>query len=243
MRVIAVTVLLCAALPAQVEWPMAGGVDNMHFTKLSQITPENVGKLQEVWRFDKQTTSQKGSEMQTNPIVIGGVMYITSPKLRVFALDAATGKELWQFDPEPDRKSKSTFRNRGRDSSRKIASCSPIAIVSGNFDRSTGKPIQKLLERMDLSTSRNDLWPRPPEGVTISATSPWSRLPEPLHPWQHGQRNTAGLAGPHPRLRHQDRQTPRGSSTRSRCTLANSATTLRPKTLTRSAAARMPGQG
>ena len=37
--------------------------------------------------------------MQANPVVIGGVLYATTPKLQVFALDAATGEQLWRFDP------------------------------------------------------------------------------------------------------------------------------------------------
>jgi quinoprotein glucose dehydrogenase len=173
MRAIALTVTLSAALFGsiafgQADWPTAGGVDNMHFTKLSQITPLNVGNLQEVWRFDTND-SQKGSEMQTNPIVVGGVMYITSSKLRVFALDAATGKELWHFDPALGEASNSTFRNRGV-----TVAADRVFFTHRNrlwaLDRATGKPIQAFGTDgfVDL---RKDLG-RPPEGVTISATSP-----------------------------------------------------------------------
>ena len=38
--------------------------------------------------------------MECNPIVVNGVLYATTPKLRVIALDAATGKLRWTFDPE-----------------------------------------------------------------------------------------------------------------------------------------------
>src|SRR4029079_7310420 len=54
-----------------------------------------------------------GSEMQANPIVVDGVLYATTPKLRVFALDAATGRELWTFDPSGGNPAPSRFRHRG----------------------------------------------------------------------------------------------------------------------------------
>ena len=42
------------------------------------------------------------SQIQCNPIIIDGVLYGTSPKMKLFALDAATGGELWRFDPFDD---------------------------------------------------------------------------------------------------------------------------------------------
>src|SRR5687767_2640719 len=92
------------ALPAiarsqarSVDWPVYGGnTDNTHYSTLSQITPANVSRLQVAWTY-KTGDEFPGSEMQANPIVIDGVLYATSPKMRVFALDAATGHELWSF--------------------------------------------------------------------------------------------------------------------------------------------------
>jgi quinoprotein glucose dehydrogenase len=51
--------------------------------------------------------------MECNPVVFDGVLYVTSPRLRVIALDAATGRQLWAFDPEPDDSSKRRQRSRG----------------------------------------------------------------------------------------------------------------------------------
>ena len=57
------------------------------------------------WTYDSHDAF-KGSEMQSNPIVVDGVLYATTPKLRVIALDAATGREIWSFDPKDKTKAR-----------------------------------------------------------------------------------------------------------------------------------------
>jgi quinoprotein glucose dehydrogenase len=42
------------------------------------------------------------TQIQCNPLIIDGVLYGTSPKLRVFALNAATGKRIWEFNPSQE---------------------------------------------------------------------------------------------------------------------------------------------
>ena len=89
-----------------------GNGDNTHYSTLAQITPANVRGLKLAWRYDTRDEFP-GSEMQANPVVIDGVLYATSPRLRVFALNAATGKELWSFDPTLGKPSTQRFRHRG----------------------------------------------------------------------------------------------------------------------------------
>ena len=89
---------LLLLLAADLQWPVNGGPDNIRYSPLKQITPANVGRLQMAWTFDSHDEFN-GSEMQANPIVVDGVLYATTPKMRVVALDAATGKEIWTFDP------------------------------------------------------------------------------------------------------------------------------------------------
>ncbi len=95
------------------EWrTYGGGPENAHFSTLKQINRENVKQLEVAWTYDTGDAFD-GSEMQCNPVIANGVLYATSPKMRVFALDAATGKERWSFDPHEGRKAIGKFRNRG----------------------------------------------------------------------------------------------------------------------------------
>ena len=76
------------------EWPeYLGGPDRNHYSTLTQITPENVQNLQVAWSYSAPDTGQ----MQVNPIMVDGVLYGVTSGVRAFALDAATGKEIWQF--------------------------------------------------------------------------------------------------------------------------------------------------
>src|SRR5262245_2542622 len=89
-----------------------GGHDNIRYSRLKQITKDNVARLQVAWTFDTGDAFP-GSEMQCNPIVIDGTLYATTPKARVVALDAATGALKWAFDPSGDRPVKTKQRSRG----------------------------------------------------------------------------------------------------------------------------------
>ena len=83
------------------EWVMpAGNFANTRYSKLKQITAENVGKLQVAWTFS--TGVLRGHE--GGPLVIGDVMYVHAPfPNTVFALDLNNdGKILWKYEPKQD---------------------------------------------------------------------------------------------------------------------------------------------
>ena len=84
-----------------VEWrTYQGDSGRNQYSTLDQINRDNVDRLQVAWTY--RTGDQKDddrSQIQCNPIVVDGVLYATSPRLKVFALDAATGNELWSFEP------------------------------------------------------------------------------------------------------------------------------------------------
>lgn len=74
-----------------------------HFSNLSQIDTHNVQQLVPVWTYHTgDTNSTSGSQIQCNPLIINGMLYGTSPMLKLFALDATNGKLKWEFDPFSD---------------------------------------------------------------------------------------------------------------------------------------------
>lgn len=107
------SLILSFALTAQSrDWShYHGSPANTKYSPLKQINTANVSQLAPAWVFDTGDEFKDG-EMQSNPLVIGGTVYLVSPKLRLFAVDAVTGKQKWVFDPnlEPVR---GKMRNRG----------------------------------------------------------------------------------------------------------------------------------
>src|SRR5262245_13053880 len=95
-----------------VAWPQNGGVDNIRYSPLAQINLENVSRLEVAWTYDSHD-SFKASEMQSNAVVVDGVLYATTPTLKVVAIDAANGKEIWKFDPSGGAVGNARFRHRG----------------------------------------------------------------------------------------------------------------------------------
>lgn len=89
---------------ASTDWPAyLGDKASTHYSVLKQITPENVQQLEVAWTWHAGDARGDQTQIQCNPLIIGGVMYATTPQLRVVALDAATGRELWRFEPaEPN---------------------------------------------------------------------------------------------------------------------------------------------
>ncbi|BBI48962.1 hypothetical protein HORIV_13830 [Vreelandella olivaria] len=94
--------------PAQVageDWPAYGGTNaGTHYSSLDQITPENIGELEEVWRI--QTGDKAGPNAppeitnQNTPLKVNDSLYICTSHSRAMALSPETGETLWAFDPE-----------------------------------------------------------------------------------------------------------------------------------------------
>ena len=84
------------------DWPVYGGnkSGNRH-SPLCQINPKNVNDLRVAWIYHSESPADKSthSEMECQPIVVNGILYGVSPQLKLFALNAADGKRIWQFDP------------------------------------------------------------------------------------------------------------------------------------------------
>ena len=87
-------------------WRVKGGNSaGTQYSSLSQITKENVANLKLTWQYQsgEADTAKNRSQIQCNPIIVDGVLYGTSPSLKAFAVDAATGKEIWKFKAAEDK--------------------------------------------------------------------------------------------------------------------------------------------
>jgi len=99
------TVALAAALPASAcgladeDWPVyLGDSGRRHYSPLTEINRDNVSQLEVAWVHDSGEPRGAGATMYTSPLVVDGVLYALSPQLDAFALDAATGEEIWRTD-------------------------------------------------------------------------------------------------------------------------------------------------
>ena len=82
------------------------------YAELAQINATNVHKLEKAWEY--HTGDPNGPSMYSNPIIVEGLLYFTTPKLHAVALDAATGEEVWVFDPAKYNEDHKDFRGRSR---------------------------------------------------------------------------------------------------------------------------------
>jgi quinoprotein glucose dehydrogenase len=157
-----------AAAAADVGWPMHGGRDNARYSSLAQINRKNVGRLKVAWTYDSHDAF-KGSEMQSQPVVVDGVLYVTTPTMTVVALDAGSGREIWKYDPTGGAGSRGRFRHRGVTVHR-----DRVFVSYRNFlialDRATGKPIPSFGSngRIDLREGLG----MPAARASVSASTP-----------------------------------------------------------------------
>src|SRR5579862_2153875 len=99
----------CKQKKQYTRWEVFGGSkENIHYSTLTQIDTFNVNHLQVAWVYhtgDADTANH--SQIQCNPIIIDGIMYATSPRLKLLAVDASTGKEKWVFNPQDSNQNRS----------------------------------------------------------------------------------------------------------------------------------------
>lgn len=143
-----------------------GGPDGIRYSSLKQINRENVRRLQVAWTYD---AADGPGDSQTQPIIVGGVLFGVTAKHRVIALDAATGKLLWRFDSGIAGRGP----NRGvtywaDEKDRRVFAAVQSFVYA--LDATTGKLIPSFGRdgRIDL---REDLG-RDPQKLSIVLTSP-----------------------------------------------------------------------
>ena len=90
------------------EWPAYGGdASGKRYSNLQQVNDKNVKKLAVAWTFRTGeletyggTIATEKAAFETTPVMVNGVLYFTTPSCRVFAVDAASAKQLWLDDPK-----------------------------------------------------------------------------------------------------------------------------------------------
>ena len=151
-------------------WPMHGGVDNIRYSPLTQVNKSNVGQLKVAWTYDSRDAFPN-SEMQSHPVVVDGTLYVTTPSMKVAAVDAATGQERWTFNLAPAGAPRARSRHRGV-----TVHQDRVFATYRNFlyalDRATGKPIATFGSdgRIDLREGLG----LPVERASVSASTPGS---------------------------------------------------------------------
>ncbi len=125
MPSLAAIALGCGAQPrAPIEWTHVGsGPEQTKYSEAADINAANVDQLQIAWQWDpnEEPLEQYGTRpgpFQATPIMVAGVLYLSTMYTRVVALDAETGEERWEFDPRaweggPIGAGPSGFKHRG----------------------------------------------------------------------------------------------------------------------------------
>ncbi len=104
--------------PAAEEWPAYGrDPGGARHSPLVQIDRDNVDALEIAWTFrtgHARVRTAREPRFETTPIVVDGTLYLTTPLGELIALDPASGKPRWRFDPKSKRKAHyGDFANRG----------------------------------------------------------------------------------------------------------------------------------
>ena len=143
-----------------------GTADALQYSSLRQIDTTNVHRLQPAWTYRTGDAGER-TNIECNPIIIDGTMYVTSPQLDLIALDAATGKEQWRFKPPNE----ASGVNRGVthwEQGQRILYGAGTCLYA--LDVRSGQPVAAFGEngRIDL---RKDLG-TDPASLSISLTTP-----------------------------------------------------------------------
>jgi quinoprotein glucose dehydrogenase len=154
------------------DWPhYANDSGASHYSPLDQITAANVDRLRVAWEWKPNETphEQYGTRpgaFQNTPLMIDGVLYLSTPYNQVAALDSATGRELWRFDPEAYKDGQPAsgqgFIHRGlaawRDGDHlRIFLNSRHRLIA--LDAKSGRPIPGFGANGEVDLSQGLVWP------------------------------------------------------------------------------------
>ena len=154
-----------------------GDKKGTQYSELDQINAENVHQLEKVWEYQYEGKAE-GPGIYSNSIVIDGVLYYNTPRMKTVALNAATGEEIWIFDPAPYNDGK-VVRSRSRGlvywedeegNNKRIFNSVRDRVYA--IDAKTGKLIEPFGQEKDSKfiDLRKNL-PVPPEQADIEITT------------------------------------------------------------------------
>ena len=161
------------------EWPAYGrDPGGMRHSPFTQITAANVSRIQVAWMYQTgELATYEGTDVgekaafEATPLMLDGTLYLSTPTNRVIALDAATGRERWVFDPQLDR-----GREYSEVTSRGVAAWTDAAIAPG-----APAARRLFLDTLDgrliaLDASSGELVPEFGDGGTIDLTQGVGRV-------------------------------------------------------------------
>jgi glucose dehydrogenase len=164
-------VLIASVLPIAAQeaadWPSYGrDAGGTKYSPLDQINAKNVAKLAPAWTYH---TADPGGTWEETPIVIGNVMYFATQKNRVIALDAETGKEIWNFDPKTPRTSEHrgvSFWVGDKQHPPRVILATAARLIE--LDAKTGKPVPDFGDNgeVNLRAGVADDYPRAHYAIT-----------------------------------------------------------------------------
>ncbi|PYS53805.1 MAG: quinoprotein glucose dehydrogenase [Acidobacteria bacterium] len=155
---------------SQNDWRTYGnGPGHQRFSTLTQITPQNVSTLRQVWTFDLKTMGRK---WENTPVVVENIMYITLPNGGVVALEPETGKEIWRFEtPVRGRSVRAVayWPGDSEESPRLLYGAGDTLIA---LDPKSGKPIESFGNKGVLNVHPVNPAPSGGGGFGFSISSP-----------------------------------------------------------------------
>jgi quinoprotein glucose dehydrogenase len=168
---VAAIALLSPARSSEHDWPAyGGGPDVIRYSTLDQVNRSNVGNLKVAWTYDFGD-SFADSQIESSPVVVGNVLYAISPRAAVAALDAASGKQLWRFNPVAGGQGSSRTRGVSYWSDHNEARVFTVYQEwLYSLDARTGKPAPEFGTggRIDLRAGLG----RPPGSLEVTLTTP-----------------------------------------------------------------------
>ena len=159
--------------PETGDWPMYSA-DNAgsKYSTLLQIDRSNVHQLKLAWKYSTGDMRESPrTQIQCNPIIVNGRMFLITPGLKVVALEAANGKELWKFDPYKGVEASGTIRGLAHFSDE---SGDRILYIAGSdlycLDAQNGQIVESFGNdgKVDLTRGLE----RDVEGLWVTATTP-----------------------------------------------------------------------